>query len=236
MILFIKLLFAHLAGDFILQPGHWASEKETKKLRSPRLYIHALLHGALAFLLVWQVAFWKAALVIAGTHLIIDAVKVLFQNEKRKMEWFLADQLLHVAVLAGVWYVWEAPCISIARWLNEDNLILLTAIIILTKPTSIIIKLFISKWAPYTGEEDGESLRNAGKYIGILERLFVLAFVVTAHWEAVGFLIAAKSVFRYGDLKEQKDRKLTEYILIGTLLSFGLALLTSMLAAWLIQM
>ena len=43
--------------------------------------------------------------------------------------------------------------------------------------------------------------------------------------EGVGFLIAAKSVFRFGDLSKAKDRKLTEYILIGTLLSFGLAIL-----------
>jgi hypothetical protein len=44
-------------------------------------------------------------------------------------------------------------------------------------------------------------------------------------WVKAGFLLAAKSVFRFGDLKESKDRKLTEYVLIGTLLSFGIALL-----------
>jgi hypothetical protein len=37
--------------------------------------------------------------------------------------------------------------------------------------------------------------------------------------------LAAKSIFRFGDLKESKDVKLTEYILIGTLLSFGLGIL-----------
>jgi hypothetical protein len=49
--------------------------------------------------------------------------------------------------------------------------------------------------------------------------------VILGRWEAIGFLLAAKSVFRFGDLKESKDRKLTEYILIGTLLSFGVAIL-----------
>jgi hypothetical protein len=42
---------------------------------------------------------------------------------------------------------------------------------------------------------------------GYLERLFVFVFILTDHWEGVGFLIAAKSVFRFGDLKESKDRK-----------------------------
>ena len=38
-----------------------------------------------------------------------------------------------------------------------------------------------------------------------------------------------------GDLKESKDRKLTEYILIGTLLSFGIAILTAILYLKLIR-
>jgi hypothetical protein len=42
-------------------------------------------------------------------------------------------------------------------------------------------------------------------------------------------LITAKSVFRFGDLNKGKNRKLTEYVLIGTLLSFGLAILAGML-------
>ena len=41
-------------------------------------------------------------------------------------------------------------------------------------------------------------------------------------------MLAAKSIFRFGDLKENKDIRLTEYILIGTLLSFGIGILTGM--------
>jgi hypothetical protein len=59
--------------------------------------------------------------------------------------------------------------------------------------------------------------------------LFVFTFIITGHFEAIGFLLAAKSIFRFGDLKEAKDRRLTEYVLIGTLLSFGIALGTGLL-------
>ena len=76
--------------------------------------------------------------------------------------------------------------------------------------------------------ETNHSLANAGSYIGFLERLFIFVFIVTNHWEGVGFLLAAKSVFRFGDLKEAHDRRLTEYILIGTLISFGLAIAISL--------
>jgi hypothetical protein len=76
---------------------------------------------------------------------------------------------------------------------------------------------------------DHKSLPNAGKYIGMIERLFVLVFIITGRWEGIGLLITAKSVFRFNDLKESNSRKLTEYILIGTLLSFGLAIITGLI-------
>lgn len=78
-------------------------------------------------------------------------------------------------------------------------------------------------------KKGSEDTNNAGKYIGILERLFIFFFVVIDFWEGIGFLLAAKSIFRFGDLKESKDVRLTEYILIGTLLSFGLGILCAML-------
>jgi hypothetical protein len=112
--------------------------------------------------------------------------------------------------------------------LSSQFWIVLTGIVLLTKPTSIIIKNIISIWTPENKTKDN-SLQNAGNYIGILERLFVFCFILIGHFEAIGFLLAAKSIFRFGDLKEAKDRKLTEYVLIGTLLSFGVALLIGLL-------
>jgi hypothetical protein len=85
------------------------------------------------------------------------------------------------------------------------------------------MKIIMSKWSLEENKTD-VSLENAGKYIGILERLFVFGFIVLNQWSAIGFLITAKSVFRFSDLSRAKDRKLTEYILIGTLISFGLAI------------
>ena len=93
----------------------------------------------------------------------------------------------------------------------------------------------MSSWSKSLEDNNDESLSNAGKYIGMLERLFVFVFVITGNWEGIGFLLAAKSVFRFGDLKESKDRKLTEYILIGTLLSFGIAIAVGMLVLKLIK-
>ena len=116
-----------------------------------------------------------------------------------------------------------------SNFFDNQFWILLTGILFLTTPSSILIQNIISIWTPESKNKEEDSLENAGKYIGIFERLFVFCFILTGHFEAIGFLLAAKSIFRFGDLKEAKDRKLTEYVLIGTLLSFGMALLTGLL-------
>jgi phosphate/sulfate permease len=52
-----------------------------------------------------------------------------------------------------------------------------------------------------------------------MERFVTLALILMGQYEAVGLLIAAKSILRYNN--NQK----TEYVLVGTLLSFGFAIL-----------
>ena len=229
MILFIKLLLAHLLGDFIWQPTSWVADKEIKKHKSIYLYFHVLLHGVLAAILVWEISFIPYAVLIAITHGIIDVIKLNFQKPKTKRIWFIADQIAHILILIGVVLLYQNKNI-INFWQDNEFWILLTGILFITKPVSIIIKIIISIWSPENENAHADnSLAHAGNYIGILERLFVFSFILTGHFEAIGFLLAAKSIFRFGDLQEAKDRKLTEYVLIGTLISFGIAILTGLI-------
>ena len=229
MIVLLKLLIAHLTGDFLLQPGKWVAAKEVKKLGAWQLYLHSFLHGLLSLLLMWDVSFWPWALLIAFVHLIIDSFKILVQKNNTRRLLFYVDQLLHFVSIYIIWLCYEGKYFSFSFLKNEKILLLITLVIFLTKPISFAVKIFISKWTPDTeAGDDMVSLESAGQYIGILERLIVFAFIITNEWQAVGFLLAAKSVFRFGNLQEAKDRKLTEYILIGTLLSFGIAIITGM--------
>ncbi|MGZ9735757.1 DUF3307 domain-containing protein [Flavobacterium sp. GNP002] len=230
MIIFVKLLLAHLLGDFLLQPTSWVLDKENRKHKSIYLYIHTLLHFILAWILVGGTDFIWFAVVLAVTHGGIDFLKLHFQKNKTKRNWFVIDQLLHLIVIMGITLFYNNESINFTAFDNQFW-IFATGILLLTKPTSILIKNIISIWTPENKTSD-DSLSNAGNYIGILERLFVFYFVVSANFEAIGFLLAAKSIFRFGDLKEAKDRKLTEYVLIGTLLSFGIALLTGILVKY----
>lgn len=228
--IFIQLILAHLLGDFILQPNSWVADKENRKLKSSYLYFHILIHTALSFIFLWDLKIWWVAVLVGISHFIIDACKLSFQKIQTKKRWFFIDQALHVVVIGGISLYFSEFNFEFLK--DHDFLKILMGALFLTTPASIFIKLLLSSWTPVTEEEGNiqtESLSSAGKYIGILERLLVFTFIVVNHWEGVGFMIAAKSVFRFSDLAQAKQRKLTEYVLIGTLLSFGTAVLAGIL-------
>ncbi|MFN1219145.1 DUF3307 domain-containing protein [Chryseobacterium kwangjuense] len=228
--IFTKLILAHLLGDFILQPNSWVADKERRKLKSPYLYLHVLIHTVLSFVFLWNTDLWWVALLVGATHFIIDASKLTFQTLKNRKRWFFIDQFLHILVIAGISFYYKEFSFGFLN--NAEFLKILMAALFLTTPASIFIKILLSSWTPVPETQSSlqtESLSSAGKYIGILERLLVFTFIMVNHWEGVGFMVAAKSVFRFSDLAQAKQRKLTEYVLIGTLLSFGMAVLTGIL-------
>lgn len=228
--IFIKLILAHLLGDFILQPNSWVADKEDRKLKSQYLYFHVLIHTILSFIFLWDTELWWIAVPVGISHFIIDACKLSFQTVKTKKRWFFADQLLHVLVITGISFYFQEFNFDFLQ--NQIFLKTAMAALFLTTPASIFIKILLSSWTPAPENQSNlqtESLTSAGKYIGILERLLVFTFIVVNHWEGVGFMVAAKSVFRFSDLAQAKQRKLTEYVLIGTLLSFGIAVLMGIL-------
>lgn len=227
MSLFIKLFLAHIIGDFILQFDTWVKHKQKYKIRSPFLYFHIGLHFMLILLITWDWTLWGMALLIAGTHFFIDLAKIYITAKTDKKQWpFFVDQLLHLAVLVVVAFYGNGQELFETLTLYFDWRII-TAYVLLSVPTGVFIEKCLMGWS--FSQSENASLPKAGKVIGIIERILVLTFILLNHWEAIGFLITAKSVFRFNDLKVS-DRKMTEYILIGTLLSFGVAILVGVLA------
>ncbi|WP_299665359.1 DUF3307 domain-containing protein [uncultured Polaribacter sp.] len=236
MFLFLKILLAHILGDFVFQSEKWVKDKEEQKIKSSKLYLHIAIH-ALLLLIVLQLnlaTYGFGFIMIIISHFIFDVAKLYFQKKKTKRVWFFIDQVLHLSALIFVAAMYANFNFSVEDFFTDKTLLLAIAILLVTSVSAIIIKVFITQWNPESKNENDDSLAKAGRYIGILERLFVFVFVITNHWEAIGFLLAAKSVFRFGDLKSSKDRKLTEYILIGTLLSFGLAIIIGILYSYVV--
>ncbi|MEG9328270.1 DUF3307 domain-containing protein [Salinimicrobium catena] len=224
----LKLLLAHILGDFVLQPDRWIRDKRQRKIRSASLYLHLGVHAlALLLLLQFDLTYWLGLLVILVTHFLIDLGKLHLEGRYNNNLLFLLDQLAHVLVLCGVVYFYYPFEINTGFIFSPASLLLLLSILSVTSVSAIAMRLLMDRWQlPEDNEED--SLPKAGKFIGMLERLLVFGFIVLQQWAAIGWLIAAKSILRFSDLSRAKDRKLTEYVLIGTLLSFGLAIATGL--------
>lgn len=86
---------------------------------------------------------------------------------------------------------------------------------------------------PYADQlEDDAGLAEGGRIIGYAERLLIYVFVLADAPTAIGFLVTAKSLFRFGEITGNQKRKHAEYIIIGTLVSFAYAVTTAYLARW----
>lgn len=69
--------------------------------------------------------------------------------------------------------------------------------------------------------------KNAGRWIGWVERFLIFTFVLGNQYDAIGLIIAAKSILRFPDRQEN-----SEYILLGTLLSATLAVAVGLVVTW----
>jgi hypothetical protein len=234
-IILLQLLTAHLLADFIFQPTSWVKSRREKQLRSRAFWKHNAVVGILTYLLLMQWDNWEVPLLIMGSHALIDAVKILLARDNTTA--FVLDQLAHVLVILLVWLWmtggWEEAGMMIHLGLEEKNIwLILLGYLFNTMPLAVLIRYLTARWSNELEKSEeasaSTSLSNAGKYIGMVERTLIFTFIMTNELRAIGFLLAAKSVFRFGDLKDSSDRKKTEYILLGSLLSFAASIISGL--------
>ncbi|MCI7070314.1 MAG: DUF3307 domain-containing protein [Bacteroides pyogenes] len=242
----IKLLFAHFITDFALQPKKLLEAKKGKGLqRHLALFIHSLLHAATVYIVLGEWTNWIVPTIILLSHWSIDWFKVCRPQETIHM--FLSDQAAHITVIGFIWLLLFSGNATLKDWLeqnwnNRSFWIIVTAYIFVLHPTSILLGQFIKRWIPHSPEQEEQqspeikkdieekSLPQAGKWIGYFERILILTFILTHHYEGIGFLLAAKSIFRFGELSKPSEIKNTEYVLVGTLASFTIACLVGVIA------
>ncbi len=226
----LRLIIAHLITDFVLQPSTWIADRKIKKYRSSKLYIHALITAIVAYIFAGLWNNWTLPVFIFSSHLIIDLWK---SYRPGKLKYFLIDQLLHFAVIAVLWISlfdkWKETANLFREIYNgTDLLLILAGYLIVTWPLGMVIGIATEKWRVESAV-NADGLQKAGLWIGLFERFLILTFILIDQYTAVGLLIAAKSILRFSD-KENTQKK-TEYVLIGTLMSFS----ASVLLAWIIR-
>lgn len=95
----------------------------------------------------------------------------------------------------------------------------------------LTVKRILSRFKP-TGGETTDGIEGAGSVIGILERVFTLTLVLVGQYAAIALIFTAKSIARFEELK---NRKFSEYYLIGTLSSILFALAVGILTSTMID-
>lgn len=218
--LIVSLLLAHFVGDFVLQTDSFCSQKRERKTMSWFLYAHALIISILSWIAIWDWRLWFVALAIGISHLLIDLGKAY---AKQDTVWvFIIDQLLHILILViAAWICIQHLGCAEPDWLTPTVMkaeAIVLASIICWKPANLLIKEILQYNSMFVPAADSSSF-HAGKLIGTLERWLILAFILLGRYEVIGFLIAAKSIIRFGE----HDRNETEYFLAGTLLSIAIA-------------
>ncbi len=226
-IVFPLLLLMHFLGDFMFQPEAWVKDKEEHHYKSKHLIFHVLVHTGLALgvILIHDYNQFYWAFVLGILHWIIDATKAYFSkrdrfynNNKWSAYFFIMDQLIHIGtvVLISSIVLGQIPNLhtDIIQAINYENMMVVTAYYIVYSPLSFFMRIATQKWhKDILKEETG--LKSAGKWIGRLERILILTFMLIDQFSAIGFLLGAKSVLRLSGQKQ------TEYIVIGTLTSFA---------------
>lgn len=233
LLLFIRLLIAHMAGDFVLQKKSWILDRSVKKWQSPYLYLNAAIVALLSWALSGYHHVWAIPLFIFGAHALTDLLKSYAPDS---ITIFFTDQALHIlaTALAVMLYLPHLEqSFSCCGFLfgNVELWIYLGAYLWILWPMSIVMAQLTRKWQIESSQPEG--LKDAGRYIGMLERLLILTFIFAYQFSAIGFLIAAKSILRFGDIRESNNRKGAEYILLGTMISFAGAIFTGLVAQWL---
>lgn len=229
VLILLKLLLAHVVADFFLQTDRLCRMKNDGRKKWTALSLHCAIHAALAYLLVGQWKNWIIPVVIFATHFLTDWLKTSVMKDGIRT--FLADQAINLVVIIALWLglvqdvsMHNVPLMSVFSCQESWAAIIVYALML--KPSSVFLNLLLKRWEV---DIKDKSLPNAGKWIGYLERMLILTFILTGNIEGVGFLLAAKSIFRFGDLTNAKDIKVTEYVMIGTLASFTIAILSGFL-------
>jgi len=228
----IKLILlqfcAHLLYDFILQGQHLSDQKRSKIFSIYHLY-HFIIVVLFSYLFSLDSGFWKAAIAIGFFHLLTDMLKSRLIINNKSKNFFFIDQFIHIIFIIAIVLVYSHYSgINFIYHLEIKIIAVITGFILCAKPANVIIRnIFdvsrIKVPSEKDNNQDKDSLPNAGKLIGIAERFITLVLIMAGQYGAVGLILAAKSILRYNDIPK------SEYVLIGTLLSFGIAIFTGVL-------
>lgn len=240
----LALITGHLAGDLILKSKSMAEGKGSDPVR---LLIHSLEVSAITWLFLGSFQLWYAAAFLFVLHFLIDALNARItakdEDPNKQLTMLTADQLMHLLSLLFIRYLisnWTVTsginCWAMLLGIRyTKGLLLISGFSLGVWGIAVILGFQMKPLALRIPRKKRKGLLKGGRIIGLLERTLVMVFVLAGKPEGVAFAVAAKSIFRIGDLADHGERLNAEYIMIGTLRSFTYALVVAFLMKWLID-
>ena len=239
------LMVAHLFAYFYLHknPLILIGKKEAKwKFLSYPIIM------MIAFFSVYQSLMVTITLgtIVTGTHYLFDNL-VVWTNKHRfiskekpvnELSTFIINQILHCSIIAMILYFYREN-----NELQYNNIFLFIAILLgILIPASFIIAKLIDINIQNSSRKRSERIFNSelfildeGTIIGCLERLLIFFLAISGQLGSIGFVIAAKTMVRYGQFIDPPDGKgnnnsesgksFAAKYLIGTLSSILLAII-----------
>ena len=248
--LIFNLIIIHIICDFYLQTSSTCENKILLSVKGKALWTHTALVGLLTWAVVWDINGWWLALSIAVAHFLIDWIKSFFElkykvyvinkednkildgvNRRYDLNFFLFDQFVHIGFIFLISCIWFNINDTWTQFQWLQNLIYkypleiytIIALLIVIKPVNILI-LQILRYCKLENNKDNCHYENfhAGAIIGYSERILMTIFIILSQYQALGFLIAAKSILRFTEASSGNTK--SEYVLTGTLLSLVFSL------------
>lgn len=231
VIIFLKLFCAHLLADFLFQTERMVARK--------RAVLTSGQHGAMHFgiyllvLLPFSLDVRVATVLFfcATMHGLADLIKASYTEDGWRA--FVVDQFFHIIVL-----------VAAAAFLSQTPLNLITERVLaaLRGPRVWLLAsgylgvvlgggILAQKVTASFRLPTRPGLKNAGRFIGVLERAMILTFLLVDSMEAIGLLLTAKALARYPEFKDGRQH-FADYFLVGTLTSVSVAMLGGFAIRW----
>lgn len=240
----IAFLFAHVVADFLAQTRAMVAAK-----RRPAVFtVHVGFVAVLTVLASGAATADGAAAValIVISHAGIDAIKIRPRVEVwaaaapfRALQLFALDQVAHLVFIGLAAVLWPRAfadgfwpallTMTQTRWMLA-GLALAGGFWLATRVGHLLLALLLDGFqrarAALSNSSANVQMPGAGAWIGWLERTLVFLLVLLGQFNAIGFVITAKSILRF---QHARQPRVSEIVIIGTLASFGWAISVALL-------
>ena len=222
----LALLTANLLAEFVF----------ARQGKAAAFILHIGVVGVLVTLALggWQ---WLPVAVLAAAHLAGPLIDRLAGSQLRRL---LLRQVIQVGAISGA--AMAVPDALATGWgslLPAAHLPFLLASFTLIAGAVINLKVggrvVAGAVGPLRAQVPADlidGLPRGSAMIGWLERGLVMLLVLVGQASGVGFLMTAKAILRFSDASNTDHRKASEYIIIGTFISFGWGLASAFGTLW----